>query len=153
MLTANSNIAKIDEKQRDLAKYWENMDFPSLLAGFKRPRENISSRQFLVIFWRVPRSMQWRSTLWKKFMYNFVNCFFQHRQNGRKTTALRRRNASSASELCLDLEKNRFSGKKKVHFRTLDLGETDYADSNEPPFQRPIFFKLTLPNLWGRKNA
>ena len=53
----------------------------------------------------------------------------------------------------LDLEKIRFSAKKKVHFRTLDLGELDHADSNGPPFQRPIFFKLTLPNPRGRKNA
>ena len=51
----------------------------------------------------------------------------------------------------LDLEKNRFSGKKKVNFRTSDLGESDHADSNEPPFQRPIFFKLTLPNTRGQK--
>ena len=53
----------------------------------------------------------------------------------------------------LDLEKNRFSGKKKVNFRTSDLGESDHADSNEPPFQRPIFFKLTLPNTRGRKKT
>ena len=48
-----------------------------------------------------------------------------------------------------DLEKNRFSGGKKVHFRISDLGESDDADSNEPHFQRPFFFKLTLPNPWG----
>ena len=49
--------------------------------------------------------------------------------------------------------KKYFSGKKKVHFRILDLGESDHADSNEPPFQRPIFFKLTLPNTRGRKKT
>ena len=45
----------------------------------------------------------------------------------------------------LDFEKNRFSGKKKVNFRTSDLGESDHADSNEPPFQGPIFFQVDPP--------
>ena len=44
-----------------------------------------------------------------------------------------------------DFKKSLFQG-KKVHFRISDLGESDDADSNEPHFQRPIFFKLTLPN-------
>ena len=39
--------------------------------------------------------------------------------------------------------------RKKIHFRSLDLGEWDHADSTEPPFQRPIFFRLTLPNPRG----
>ena len=39
--------------------------------------------------------------------------------------------------------------RKKVHFSSLDLGEWDHADSTEPPFQRPIFFRLTLPNPRG----
>ena len=45
--------------------------------------------------------------------------------------------------------KKYFSGKKKVHFRILDLGESDHADSNEPPFQKPIFFKFTPPHPRG----
>ena len=49
----------------------------------------------------------------------------------------------------LDLEKNRFSGEKKVNFRTSDLGESDHADSNEPPFQKSIFFKFTPPHPRG----
>ena len=42
-----------------------------------------------------------------------------------------------------------FSWEKKVYFRIVDLGESVHADSNEPPFQRPIFLKLTLPYPGG----